>query len=66
MTTHLIILYIVGVAFVVAQYFSLKQEEKTVQRIDRLDERCRDNGHGLVAAYLRLEARVTKLENGGQ
>ena len=62
MTTHLIILYIVGVAFVVAQYFSLRQEEKTAQHIDRLNERCRDNSR----AYLRLEARVDKLENGGQ
>jgi hypothetical protein len=62
MTISSIILYIVCFAFVVAQYFAIRQEQRTVEDIKRLHERCAENSR----AYLRLEARITTLEKGNQ
>lgn len=58
MTIPIIILYIVCFAFVVAQFFAIRQEQREVEAIQRLRDQCVENSR----AYLRLETRVSVLE----
>lgn len=62
MTIPIIILYIVCFALVVAHYFTLRYEERQLEELFFLHERCSENNK----AYLRLEARVSLLEKEGK
>jgi hypothetical protein len=74
MTIHIIILYIACFAFVVAQYFAIRQEQRQFEAFDHLLEFAKETHSRLMDVethmndmermYKRLDNRVTALEKG--